>query len=460
MTRTALLLSGVLCLAACAQTPPPGLAPGDVPDKFELATNAPVWPSPEWWSGFGSAELTNLEQTAQANNLDIAQAQARLVQADARARQAGAALLPTLNANGSGTYFYGQSGGASAHETDFSLGLGASYELDFWGKNRAAVESAVTLHRASQADRATVALTASAAVANGYFQLLSLRERIALAQDNLASAQTILKLVQRRVDAGYAPNADLTQAQADLAAQQAALPILQQQELEACNALAILLGRPPEGFQIAATDLSGLSAPAVVPGLPSELLLRRPDIATAEANLAAAHADVAAARAAMLPDITLTADGGLQSPALNAAVMTLGGTGFGVSVGAALVQTIFDGGKLQAKTDEAIGREQELLAVYRAAVISAFSDVENVVGGLVHITAEEMALTDQVARAEGVLRGAQRKYLAGGADFLVVIDAQRTLRAARDQLSDVRRQRLAASVALFKALGGGWIAKE
>ena len=456
MTRAARLLT-VLLLTGCAQTPLPGLKPGDVPAGFEQAHgNAPIWPTPEWWNGFGTPELSGLEKTVRENNLDIAQASSRLAQADARARQAGASLLPTLSLNSSSTYSYGQSSGTSGHETDFMLGLGASYELDFWGKNRAATDSAQASLQASAADRATVALTASSATANAYFQLLSLRERIVLARDNIESAESILNVVQRRVTAGYSPNVDLAQARADLAAQRAGLPPLEQQELETRTALAILLGRPPEAFMVATTSLSGITVPAVAPGLPSELLQRRPDITRAENDLAAAHADVAAARAAMLPGITLTANGGLQNPALNAAVLTLGGTGLGVSIGAALVQTIFDGGKLRAKTAEAQAREEELLAAYRSVVFGAFADVENALGNLDHLASQESALTEQVSQAERALSGAQRRYTAGGADFLVVTDAQRILRTARDQLSDVKRARLTASVTLFRVLGGGW----
>ena len=459
MIRKALFLSSALLLSCCHQdqTPPPGLAPSDVPAAFEQASaTAAIWPAPDWWQGFGSSELTALETAAQSGNLDIAQAAARLRQADARSRQAGAALLPTVTLNGNAQNATGVYSGGSGNETDFFAGVGASYELDFWGKNKATIQSADALRAATAADRATVALTVSAAIAQGYFQLLALRERLAVAQDNLKSAQAILSVVQRRVTAGYAPNSDLTQARAGLATQQAALPALQQQELEARTGLAILLGRPPEGFAVAAVSLAALTAPAVTPGLPAELLTRRPDIANAEANLAGAHADIAAARAAMLPDITLTADAGLQNPALNAAILTLGGTGFALTLGTTLVHTIFDGGKLAAKTAETEAREEELLAAYRAAVIAAFGDVENALGSLAHLSAQEAALQEQATQSEAVLRAAQRKYTAGGADFLVVTDAQRSLYAARDQLSDIRRARLAASVALFKALGGGW----
>jgi outer membrane protein TolC len=196
----------------------------------------------------------------------------------------------------------------------------------------------------------------------------------------------------------------------------------------------------------------------VAPGLPSELLTRRPDIITAEANLLAAHADLAAARTAFFPSISLTANGGIAYPALAAAIDTLPGVGLAAGAGAALAQIIFDGGRTQGKIDETKAREEELLSAYRAAVIASFSDVENALGNFAHLGAQEAALREQVTQAEKVLSAARRKYLAGSADFLVVTDAQRALYTARDQLSDIRRARLSASVALFKVLGGGFTA--
>jgi multidrug efflux system outer membrane protein len=461
MDKRVLCLCALL-LTACARTPPPSLPAADIPAAFEqpLPQNAPVWPALDWWTNFNDPQLRALIQAAQSNNLDIAQAEARLRQADARARQAGAALLPTLGLNGNVDSLYGQTGGTSAHETDYSLGLGASYELDFWGKNRDAADSARAARAASAADRQTVGLTVTGSVAGSYFQLLSLRQRIGVAQANLKSSQDILNLVQRRVSAGYAASADLLQERANMAATQALLPQLQQQELETRNALAILLGRPPEGFAVTGDGLGDLAAPLVAPGLPATLLSRRPDLATAEANLAAAHADLAAARVAFLPSLTLSASAGLQYPALAAAVDTLPGAGLGMGLGAALVQTIFDGGKITAKTNEAEARQEELLAAYRAAVLNAFADVENALGNLTHLAAQETALRDQVAQSEKVLSAAQRKYNAGYSDFLTVTDAERILYTARDQLSDVRRARLVASVALYKALGGGYTAPE
>jgi NodT family efflux transporter outer membrane factor (OMF) lipoprotein len=445
-------------VAGCSTTPPPTLLPGDVPAAFEqkAALNAPIWPARDWWTNYGDPQLTTLMDQAQANNLDIAQAAARVRQADARARQAGAALLPTVGAGGTVNSLYGQANGTSLHETDYSAGLQASYELDFWGRNRDLLDSANATVRASRADRATVALTATSGVANTYFQLLSLRERLAVARANLKTSQDILGVVQRRVTAGFSANADLLAQRAAVAAEQAALPPLEQQELEARNALAILLGRPPEGFIVAGDGLGTLMPPAVAPGLPSALLARRPDIITAEANLVGAHADLEAARTAFFPTISLTANGGIAYPALAAAIDTLPGLGLAAGAGATLAQVIFDGGRTQGKIDETRAREEELLAAYRAAVIASFSDVENALGSFAHLGVQEAALREQVTQAEKVLSAARRKYLAGSADFLVVTDAQRALYTARDQLSDIRRARLAASVALFKALGGGF----
>ncbi len=456
MKRIALLVP--LLLASCTNTPMPVLSPNDVPATFEQAKSgpAPSWPTADWWEAFNDQQLSQLVTTAQAANLDIAQASARLRQADARIRQAHAALLPTVGLNGSTNTLYGQVNGVSQNETDWSAALGASYELDFWGKNRDAELSARAGRDASLAGRATVALTVTAGVADTYVRLLSLRERIGVARANLKTSQDILGLVRRRVQAGYAAAADLPQELANVAAQQAALPALEQQELETRNALAILLGRPPEGFTVAGDNVTELALPAISPSMPSELLTRRPDIAAAEADLRAAHADLAAARVAFLPDITLTANAGVAYPALAAAVDTLPGTGLAASIGASLVQAIFDGGKNTAKTREAEAREDELLQAYRAAVISAFSDVENALGNISHLAIQEAALADEVTQNEKVLSSAQRKYTAGYADFLVVTDAQKSLNASRDQLSDIRRARLSAIIVLYKALGGGW----
>jgi outer membrane protein, multidrug efflux system len=452
--------SALLILWGCASGAVPTLSPADVPAHFEgpIPSNAPIWPQTDWWKAFGDPQLSALISEGEAHNLDIVQAEARLQQADARSRQAGAALVPNVALNGSLSSMYGQGQGQSAHETDWMVGLGASYELDFWGKVRDTVTAAQAAQAASAADRATVGLTVTAGIANSYFQLLSLRDRIAAAEDNLKASQDTLALVQRRVNAGYAAPSDLAQERVNVAAQQATLETLQQQALETRDALATLLGRPPEGFNVTGSGLSGIATPSTGTGLPSELLARRPDIVTAEDNLRAAHANLSLARKAFLPDFTLNAGIGPAYPALNGAVTALPVTGLTESVGSALVSAIFSGGKIEGQIAEAQAREEELLAAYRAAAVAAFADVENALGNVAHLAAQERALQEEVTQSELALAAARRKYSAGSADFLTVTVAESLLYTARDQLSDIRRARLAASVALYKALGGGWTA--
>jgi NodT family efflux transporter outer membrane factor (OMF) lipoprotein len=456
--RAGFALLILTALAGCASTPPPALPADAVPAHFAqpVDAQAPLWPSPTWWQGFHDEQLNELINQAQTSNWDVFQASARVRQADARARQAGAALLPSADLNANATSFYGNSHGASAHETDYGAALAVSYDLDFWGKHRDEVESARSSLRATQAERATVALTVTAGVASTYFELLAVQERTKLARANLDTAQTILGIVQRRVDAGYAASADLTQQRANVAVLRAALPVLEQQELEIHSALALLLGLPPEQLTLRPARLANIEAPVVQPGLPSGLLTRRPDLVGAESALHAAHADLTLARKAYLPDISLTASGGVAYPAMAAAVDTLPGFGLAANAGATLTQAIFDGGRRREKTEEAAAHEQELLGAYRAAILAALSDVENALGGLRHLTEQEAALHAQVEAAERVLRSAQRRYTAGSADFLAVTDAQRALYGAQDQLADVHRARLAGVVILFKALGGGW----
>ncbi len=458
MSCARLLIFGVAALAGCASSPPPPPPAGEVPAHFEQAidASAPLWPSPTWWEGFQDPQLDELILRAQAENWDLYQATARVRQADARARAAGAAFLPSVDLNANSTSYYGRSHGISERETDYGASLGVSYDLDFWGKHRDAMQSADFTWRATQAERATVALAITSGVATTYFQLLSVQEHLDTGRANIKASEATLEVLQRRVDAGYAANSDVTQQRANLAAQRAALPALEQQALELRGALALLDGVAPERLNLRPAKLAEVQMPTVRPGLPAELLIRRPDIVSAESALLAAHADLSLARKAYLPDIKLTASGGVAYPALAAAINTLPGFGLAANAGATLTQAIFDGGKLHNKVDESSAREQELLGAYRAAVLSALSDVENALGSIVHLSEQESELRLQVDESQKVLRTARLRYMVGSADFLVITDAQRSLYQGQDQLADAHRARLAAMVTLFKALGGGW----
>lgn len=454
------LLWGAFLCAGCSF---PATKPTfTLPASFEraLPTDRVAWPSKDWYHGFASSELDGLIDQAARNNFDISEARARIAQADARARQAHAAILPSADAGGNANYLAGHSVNGSAHETDWGALLSASYEVDFWGKNRATANSAKYLAIASRADRDTVELTALAGVANGYFQLLSLRERLEIARANVEAARGLKEIVDARYKVGLSNPVEVATQSAALAA--AALPIseLQISHEEALGALALLVGRPPEGFAIEGAPLDSLAEPVIGPGLPSELLMRRPDVFTAEANLESANADVNAARAALFPNFSLTAAGGLQNPALNAAVNTLSGVGPTLKLGASLAQTIFDGGRLRAIRSEAQAKQEELVAKYRAAIVSALVDVEAALSAIHYLDAARELQIDNLKQSEQAFDGARIRYKEGYGDFLTVLEAQKTLSAARDRFSQYKLARLRALVSLGKALGGGWQAVD
>ena len=451
-----LLLSACALLAGCASQP---VAPPqqDIPPAFEnVSANAGQWPGQAWYRDFGSDELDSFIEVAVKNNSDLAAARARVAQADARARQAGSAILPTVDATANANYFAGHSSQGGGHELDWSAMVSASYEIDFWGKNRATADSALRLAGGSRAESDAVALTALAGVANGYFQLLSLRERLVVAEANRDTAQQLLAVVQARFDAAVATPVDLATQKTAFDVAQIAILDLQQAEVEARTALSLLLGRPPEHFEVKGQPLDSLREPTVTAGLPSELLTRRPDVMLAEANLRAGHADMVAARAAMFPSLSLTAGGGVQNPALPAVVLTIPGVGPSFALGANLVQPIFDRGRLKAQRDEVQARNQELLAAYRAAIVAALGDVENSLSAIQHLDRARDYQVENVAQSERAFEGAKLRYQAGSLDFLTLLEAQRTLYAARDQFIQYKLARLQALVGLCKVLGGGW----
>jgi multidrug efflux system outer membrane protein len=449
-----------VCVGCSLQATKP-VAPS-LPAAFDRAppNDSANWPTKDWYRSFASAELDALIAEATTNNFDVATARARVAQADARARQAHAGILPSVDAGGNANYLAGHSVNGSAHETDWAALLSASYEVDFWGKNRATANSAGYLAVAARADRDTVAITTLAGVANGYFQVLSLRERLAIARSNVATARNLMEVVNARFNVGLSDPVEVATQRAALATAELTIPELEQLEEEAVASLAVLLGRSPEGFRIEGVPFESLREPTVAAGLPSDLLRRRPDIYTAEASLNSASADLLAARAALFPSLTLTAAGGVQNPAVNAAVISLSGVGPTLNLGAALAQPIFDGGRLRAMRAEAQAKEEELATGYRAAIVAALLDVENSLSAIHHLDAARDFQTDNVAQSERAFEGARLRYKAGNGDFLTMLEAERTVYTARDQYSQYKLARLQSLVSLCKALGGGWQAPE
>ena len=419
--------------------------------------NAP--PTLDWWRGFRSSELTDLMEEAQKVNLDIAAATARFIQADAQARVAGAALLPSLSGTGQETYSRTSGSSASGltnggrEVVNYSASLSASYELDFWGKNRDAAQAAEETSVANRFDRDVVALTTLTSVANAYFQVLASQDRIRTAERNIASATRILEAIRQRFKAGTGTDLDVAQQEAVLANQRASVPPLRQTLAQNINALATLVSRPPESVHVVGGSLNQIGSPRVTPGLPSELLTQRPDIRRQEAQLASAVANVGNARAQFFPSIQLTGQGGYQSSALvalfqpHAAFFSLVG---------GLTQPIFDGGKILGNFEFTKARQDELLQTYRKTVVSAFADVDN---ALVSIrqTAEKLRLQREVvAASRRAFQLSEQQLRAGTADIVTVLNTQLTLFQAEDALWQAQLARLLAIVSLYQALGGGW----
>jgi NodT family efflux transporter outer membrane factor (OMF) lipoprotein len=442
-----------LATAGCSTSPPVAMKTGELPKAYTapMVAGAQKELSTEWWKSFDSLELTSLTETARTDNLDLAVAAARVLQAQAQAGLATSALFPSVGLNASAK----RQGSKSPNVTfkTFGAGLGASYELDFWGLAQDNMRAARNSARAAIYAREVVALTTSANVANTYFAVLSLRERVAISKRNIEAAKRILAITQAKVTNGVSSNLELAQQTAILAGVEAQIPALEEAEREARYSLAILLGRVPEGFDVKGDSLEGIMAPPVEPGIPSTLLQRRPDIAQAEAQLFAAHADLDAARAAFLPAIGLTGNGGYNGAQISNLINP---SNLAWSIGASLLQSIFDGGRLTSQRDYAKAREIELVATYRGAVLNALADVETALGSESSLAERERLTQEQVDNAAEAFRISELQYREGVVDLLTVLQAQQTLFSSQDTLVQVKLARLQAGVGLYRALGGGW----
>jgi NodT family efflux transporter outer membrane factor (OMF) lipoprotein len=404
-----------------------------------------------WWRRFDSAELDRLVAQASADSFDIAAAIARVQQAQANSRVAGAALLPNLSVAANGSRQGGFVTDTNVEGTSFDLGLVASYEFDFWGRNRATRDAAIDQLHASEFDRDTVRLTVTADVADTWLQTVGLRERLTIARENARSASDILTLIDHQAQAGAATTLAVAQQRGLLAAQRRSVAQLAQQANDTEATLATLLGMAPGALVLRTDALQDITIPTIGAGLPSALLVHRPDLARAEAQLQAANANIVVARAAMLPNLTLTANAGFGSDH----ILSLFNSGL-YSVAGALTAPIFNAGSLAAQRDLAVSQKSELLATYRQAIIGAFADVERALNAIDGVEAQQREQDEALRQAERALQLAESRYRAGAETMLVVLTAQQTLYTARDEAVQLRQARLQAAVSLFRALGGGW----
>jgi NodT family efflux transporter outer membrane factor (OMF) lipoprotein len=458
MSRIGLLL--IVFLAGCATPVPRALPPTLLPGNFGgiAPSGTQLWPDSYWWRGFGDAQLTALVEEAQAQNRDLAIAAARVLQAEAQTTITRSTLFPELS--GGPDYQAGGCRGQSCRQYSagqaFGLQISASYELDFRGLARANLRAANEQLKFARFAQQSVALTVTSSVASQYLTVLSLRRRIAIDDEYIAAINSILEVIKLRVKAGAASHLDLAREQAQIEAVQAQLPSLETLEKQALYALAVLLGKPPEGFDVALNELDAVLAPPVAAGLPSDLLLRRPDIAQAEANLASAHASVDAARAAFLPQISLTGSGGTLSGAIGTLLQA---SNLGYTYGASLLQTIFDGGKLVGEKHLAEATQKEYVAAYQSATLNAYADVEFSLVEVANTGRAESHLLSLITAAQEAFQISELQYRQGAADLLTVLQAQQTLFSAEDQLAQTVLANRLASIHLYEALGGGWVEK-
>jgi len=458
-----LLAGGALALAGCSLGPryhKPDIPP---PEHWVTAADAaaPEWPASDWWRGFNSPDLDAFIAEAQRANDDLRAAVARVSEAEAERRIARAPLLPALGVAAQATRARapqaGNSSAAYATGDNFNPLLTASYQLDFFGKNRAQLAAATATANASRYDRSTVELTVMAGVAGSYFQALELRDRLAIADSNLANASQVLHGLELEERAGIATALDVAQQQTVVATLNASIPPLREQLRQTLDALAILVGSTPQTVDVTSGGLDALSQPAVRPGLPSELLARRPDVAAAEAQLIAANANIGAARAAFFPTINLTADGGYESPAL-ATLLTPASRVW--SLGAGVAQPIFQGGALLGGYSLAKAQYQELLADYHKAVISALANVEDALIAVRETTEQVSRQQQATEQARRAYRFAQTQMRAGTINVLTLLNTETTLFTAEDALAQAKYAHLQSLVSLYQALGGGWQQKD
>lgn len=410
----------------------------------------------EWWTLFNDPILNELVTSAQKNNADVQIAVARLGQAQALARQAGAALYPTLNLTASGTR---ASTGTSVSPTGVGLqtntsqvGLVTSYEIDVWGRVRRSIESATAVATASQYEQDSIRLTISALVANTYLRLRALDAQISVVTNSVKTRENSLRVAQAKLDGGLVSPIDVSQARAAKAASEANLSEFTRQRAIVQNQLGILTGQLQ--LSLAPSDLRGLPIPPVPPaGLPSTLLENRPDVNRVEQELTAANARIGVATANFFPTLSLTGVFGAQSVDFSA---FLSGQSAVWSAGLGLLQPIFSGGSLTARLDFAKAQQQEVLGNYVKVVRNAFGEVSDALVSVNQTLQTELFLTEQVAAATKAQELATVRYEAGYVDYLNVLEAQRVQNEANLAFVLNRSLRLQSGVDLFKALGGGW----
>jgi NodT family efflux transporter outer membrane factor (OMF) lipoprotein len=437
-------------------TTPPSFK--EVPPDWKTAAPSDQIARGKWWEIFQDPQLNALEEQVNVSNENLKAAEAQFRQARALVRFNRAAYYPTVTAGASAEREHLSSHrplvppSTQTNGTDLVLPVDVSYEADVFGRVRHTVEAARANAQASAADLEALRLSLHAELAFDYFEMRTLDAEEQLLLSNVTSFEKALDLTQSRYKGGVSSAVDVAQAQTQLENTRAQAIDVMIQRSQNEHAIAALIGQPASTFTAAALAWNS-PPPAIPPGLPSELLERRPDIAAAERRVTAANAQVGVARAAYFPIFTLTGSGGFESTAITTLIQ--GPSGF-LTAGAAAAVTAFDGGRRRAVTEQARAGYDESVANYRQTVLTAFQEVEDYLSALRILNDEAMAQQAAVAAAEHSLELSSNRYKGGVVSYLEVTTAQSTALADERAAVDILRRRMTASVSLIKALGGGW----
>lgn len=408
----------------------------------------------KWWEIFGDSELDSLEEQVTISNQNIAQTEAQFRGARAAARGARADLFPTVGASASVARSRTSRTTSTPGETrtSYQLAGDASYEVDVWGRIRHNVAANVANAQATAADLEAVRLLMHADLAADYFQLRGLDAQIRLLSSSIAAYEKALQLTVNRHDQGVVSGIDVAQAETQLETTRAQATDLAISRAQLEHAIAILVGKAPAEVTIAAAPIEG-SPPEIPLELPSELLERRPDVAAAERRVAAANEQIGVAQAAFFPSLLLNATGGWEASSLR---RLLSAPSLVWSLGAALAQTVFDGGRRIAAKEQAVAAYDSGVAVYRESVLAALQEVEDDLAALRLLGEEAGEQERAVAAAERALQLAQSRYQGGITTYLEVVTAQAASLANERTAVELQSRRMTASVDLIRALGGGW----
>lgn len=438
-------------LAACAGPRPS--APPDaavIPPEAWRGTSSADAMSVTWWQGFGDPVLTNIVERALANNVDIAMTAARVEEARAQFAAARGESLPSVRlVTGGRRERFLSALGRSEYQTAEREDIEISYDLDLFGRLRYASEAARAILLATQIAQDNVTLAVASSAAAGYIELRALDARLAVVRETVAARADSLEVAQRHAQSGYATQLELEQARAEFHATEQLIPALELAIARQENGLSVLLGEHPRAIERGVT-LSALTAPPAPTMLPSTLLRRRPDIAQAEQLIVAADRSLDAARAAFLPRIQLSANGGyLDSTLIDdpAAIFSVGGS---------ILAPLFEGGRLRAQADAAAARRDQSAYLYRKVALNAFREVEDALAAYQRTSEQQLILRAQRDALAQALLHATNRYRAGYSSYLEQLDAQRGLLSADLSLVQANDDHLSAAVNLFQALGGGW----